>query len=579
MSQIYMKRREQQKDSPAPQKAQAGPSTAELAAGARPTGEQMGSRVDLPDAIREKMENSFGADFSHVRLFESDTVAEAGAEAVTQGSNIAFAPGKLDLTSTAGQALLGHELSHVVSQARGESAGRGFLNDAHLEAQADRQGMMAAQGESVYSGPVTPIGTSSAVSAAGPMQAKKHEEKADIQMERTGMKGNARDLGYSERKKLAKAYDAEEKRRMSLNMPVTGDTPGNIPAAPTLTDNATPRERAQVDSYNLAMGEGRVNRAKMQMIGKAGNFNSDHEVPEELQEWFHEEFKHDGEKYATGDLSLITGAGDSLRTNMRRSGTWIMENALKQGMSQDEIKKMLMDAMVKRRKGAADPNSENEEERARAAGESATTNEALKKIKGVYYGGIKSARDKYGVMMTQLHPADAFNQAGEFFKDTHWTQDAMEMASLGPELFDPDSEEDQEFVNLTQYYMAAQDVLSSYSEYADEEAAKKANPNAPNPLYDFKKDYFRHSINKAKRNEANVLANDKSGILKMGDKEKRAYRRRAMKKHGNVGLGNLFDNEDESVDLAGLQAADTMPVTEIEKINSVRDLYKKKFGK
>ncbi len=178
MSQIYMKRREQQKDSPAPQKAQAGPSTAELAAGVRPTGEQMGHRVDLPDAIREKMENSFGADFSHVRLYESGTVAEAGAEAVTQGSNIAFAPGKLDLTSTAGQALLGHELSHVVSQARGESAGRGFLNDAHLEAQADRQGMMAAQGESVYSGPVTPIGTSSAAGAAGPMQAKKKKDMA-----------------------------------------------------------------------------------------------------------------------------------------------------------------------------------------------------------------------------------------------------------------------------------------------------------------------------------------------------------------------------------------------------------------
>ena len=578
MSQIYTKRREQIKGASVPQKAQTGPSTAELAAGARPTGEQMGHRVDLPDAIREKMESSFGADFSHVRLYESDTVAEAGAEAVTQGSNIAFAPGKLDLTSTAGQALLGHELSHVVSQAKGESAGRGFLNDAHLEAQADRQGMMAAQGESVYSGAVSPIGTSSAAGAAGPMQAKKHEEKADIQMERTGMKGNARDLGYSERKKLAKEYDAEEKRRMSLNMPVTGDTPGNIPALPTLTDKTDKNQRL-VDSYNLAMGEGRVNRAKMQLLTNAGNFNSSYEVPEELQEWFHEEFKHDGEKYTGGDVSLINGAGDNLRVNMRRSGTWIMENALKQGMGQDEIKKMLMDAMVKRRRDAADPNSENEEERARAADESATTNEALKKIKGVYYGGIKSTRDKYGVMMTQLHPEDALNQAGEFFKDTHWTQDAMEIASLGPELFDPDSEEDQEFVNLTQYYMTAQDMLQGYSEYADEEAAKKANPNAPNPLYDLKKSFFRHSINNAKRNEANVLANDKSGILKMGDKEKRAYRRRAMKKHGNVGLENLFENEDESVDLAGLQAADTMPVQEIEKINSVRDLYKKKFGK
>ena len=45
----------------------------------------------------------------------------AEAEAVAQGSNIAFAPGKLDFTSAHGQALLGHEISHAASQARGES--------------------------------------------------------------------------------------------------------------------------------------------------------------------------------------------------------------------------------------------------------------------------------------------------------------------------------------------------------------------------------------------------------------------------------------------------------------------------
>lgn len=107
---------------------------------------------------------------------------------MTQGRNIAFAPGRLDLASTAGQALLGHELSHVVSQARGESAGHGFLANAGLEAQADRQGMLAAQGESVYSGPVTPIGTSSAVGASGPMQAKKKKEIATEALEQGDVK-------------------------------------------------------------------------------------------------------------------------------------------------------------------------------------------------------------------------------------------------------------------------------------------------------------------------------------------------------------------------------------------------------
>ena len=114
-----------------------------------PTQEQMGRRVDLPDAMREKMENAFGADLSAVRLYESQAVEDAGANAVTQGSNIAFAPGMLDFSSYGGQALLGHEISHVVSQARGEVTGSGFLNDHALEARADREGAMAASGQTV----------------------------------------------------------------------------------------------------------------------------------------------------------------------------------------------------------------------------------------------------------------------------------------------------------------------------------------------------------------------------------------------------------------------------------------------
>ncbi len=93
-----------------------GPSLTALRTGsAKPTKAQMGRRVDLPDAMRSKMENAFGADLSAVKLFESQTVADAGAGAVTQGSNISFAPGMLDFSSYGGQALLGHEISHVIS--------------------------------------------------------------------------------------------------------------------------------------------------------------------------------------------------------------------------------------------------------------------------------------------------------------------------------------------------------------------------------------------------------------------------------------------------------------------------------
>ncbi|MBE6910336.1 MAG: DUF4157 domain-containing protein [Ruminococcaceae bacterium] len=164
----------------APKKAAAPqPSMDALRAGtAKPTQEQMGHRVDLPDAMRAKMENAFGADLSAVKLYESEAVADAGAKAISQGSSIAFAPGMLDFTSFGGQALLGHELSHVVSQARGEVTGGGFLNDHALEARADREGAMAARGEQVAmpSAAMSPV---TAEAAAGPMQAKDKDKSKE----------------------------------------------------------------------------------------------------------------------------------------------------------------------------------------------------------------------------------------------------------------------------------------------------------------------------------------------------------------------------------------------------------------
>ena len=151
-----------------------GPSINSLRAGTvQPTADMLGHKVDLPGQMQAKMESAFGADLSGVQLYESQAVADAGAEAITQGNRIAFAPGQLDFTSMQGQALLGHELSHVVSQARGEVSGSGFLDDHALEARADREGFLAAQGQSVFEGVTAPLSSVSAASASGPMQAKK----------------------------------------------------------------------------------------------------------------------------------------------------------------------------------------------------------------------------------------------------------------------------------------------------------------------------------------------------------------------------------------------------------------------
>ena len=138
--------------------------------------EQSGRRVDLPAAIQSKMENAFGADLSGVKLYESQAVADAGADALAQGSHIAFAPGQLDLVSMHGQALLGHELSHVVSQARGEVRGSGLLENNSLESRADREGMMAAMGQSIYPGAVATPGAAAVCASAGmsgPVQARR----------------------------------------------------------------------------------------------------------------------------------------------------------------------------------------------------------------------------------------------------------------------------------------------------------------------------------------------------------------------------------------------------------------------
>ena len=142
--------------------------------------ENLGHQVDMPTVMREKMEDSFGMDLSGVKLYENKAVGEAGAEAVAQGSNIAFAPGKLDFSSLHGQELLGHEISHVASQAKGEVKGSGLVNDSALEARADREGFKAARGESITSGhggASAALSSSSAASAAGPMQAKSGRKK------------------------------------------------------------------------------------------------------------------------------------------------------------------------------------------------------------------------------------------------------------------------------------------------------------------------------------------------------------------------------------------------------------------
>ncbi len=116
-----------------------------------------GSGRSMPQPVQQKMEAAFGTSFANVRIHETPQAKAIGALAYTQGSDIHFAPGQYDPLSEAGQALLGHELTHVIQQRAGRVAKPGGSSvpinaDPGLEAEADRMGARAAQGQMAHVG-------------------------------------------------------------------------------------------------------------------------------------------------------------------------------------------------------------------------------------------------------------------------------------------------------------------------------------------------------------------------------------------------------------------------------------------
>lgn len=115
--------------------------------------ESSGSGEPLPEEVRARMEAALGMDFSAVRIHVGRQAASVGALAFTKGTDIFFAPGQYQPWSRPGQELLGHELAHVVQQARGrvgmtgEISGMGINQDPALEREADALGARAARGE------------------------------------------------------------------------------------------------------------------------------------------------------------------------------------------------------------------------------------------------------------------------------------------------------------------------------------------------------------------------------------------------------------------------------------------------
>jgi hypothetical protein len=112
--------------------------------------EQLGEGQALPAQLRSRMEPIFGASFSGVRLHADAKGArlsdDLNARAFTLGRHVAFGAGEFRPGSPAGDALIAHELAHVVQQGGAEATGptaKSPEGAGRLEADADRSAAAA----------------------------------------------------------------------------------------------------------------------------------------------------------------------------------------------------------------------------------------------------------------------------------------------------------------------------------------------------------------------------------------------------------------------------------------------------
>jgi Domain of unknown function (DUF4157) len=110
---------------------------------------QLGSGHPLDGGIKSRMETALGADFSHVRIHTDSTASSlstrVNARAFTIGSDVAFGAGEYQPGTLIGDALIAHELAHVVQQQRDASSLTAMSNATNeytaLEADADSSAM------------------------------------------------------------------------------------------------------------------------------------------------------------------------------------------------------------------------------------------------------------------------------------------------------------------------------------------------------------------------------------------------------------------------------------------------------
>jgi len=115
--------------------------------------EQLGTGHALDGRVQGQMSSAFGYDFSGVRVHTDGHAGELSsqlnARAFTIGSDVAFASGEYQPGTLVGDALIAHELAHVVQQGGGKQSGgpqtkdASLSDDRSLELDADRSAVGA----------------------------------------------------------------------------------------------------------------------------------------------------------------------------------------------------------------------------------------------------------------------------------------------------------------------------------------------------------------------------------------------------------------------------------------------------
>ena len=120
-----------------------------------------GHPLHMPDGLRAQLEARTGVDLGNIQMRESGQPESIGARAFTRGNVIDFAPGEFRPGTEEGEALIGHEVSHVLQQASGQvhaDTGASPVNaDPALEHAADmgvRGGMESVPSMSYAASPV-----------------------------------------------------------------------------------------------------------------------------------------------------------------------------------------------------------------------------------------------------------------------------------------------------------------------------------------------------------------------------------------------------------------------------------------